>query len=93
MPWLRETSVALLTSHVRVEDCPRWIVAGSAENCEIAGLAGGGGGGGGTSFGGGGGGGGATFFLHPVDARNNVNPKSMTLIFRMLMFVLNLASC
>jgi hypothetical protein len=69
------------------------MVDGAAANCEIAGFGGGGGGGVGVSTtGGGGGGAGATFFLHPVAARNKVNPRKMMLaFFTFNILIMNLA--
>jgi hypothetical protein len=71
------------------------MVDGSATNCPIAGFAGGGGGGSGgcATTGGGGAGGATTFFLHPVAAKNNINPRSIMLIFLMfvILFIMNLA--
>jgi hypothetical protein len=83
------TSVASLTVHRSVEDCPRSMVEGSAVNCTVGAF-----GGGGASVcaggGGGGGGGGAAFFLQPAANRNIDNAKSAMLI--LLLFILYLAS-
>jgi hypothetical protein len=70
------------TAHRRVEDCPRWMEVGSAENCEIDGATGftiGGGGGGG-----GGAGGAGAFFLHPAANSASRMANHIKLIFRLL---------
>jgi hypothetical protein len=74
-----------VTSQRSVEDCPRWIDVGSAENCVMVGAAGGGGGPGATGAGGGGGGGGAgAFFLQPAAKSANASAKQRILRFRFL---------
>src|SRR5262245_1664127 len=82
--WSIETLVALLTSQRNVEDCPRWIEVGSAENCEIVGGAGAGAGfGASVGAGAGGGGGGGAFFLHPAANIASDRAIPMTVIFRL----------
>jgi len=74
------------TSHRRVEDWPRWIEVGSAENCVILGAAGAGGVGV-TAVGagaGGGGGGGGTFFLQPAAKTASITAIQMRVNFRVL---------
>jgi hypothetical protein len=74
-------SVALLTDHFSVDDCPRSMVEGSAENSVISGAGAGGGGGAGCTGGGGGGGGGA-FFLQPeLNATNATRTMATQMTF------------
>jgi hypothetical protein len=86
MPWSIEMVVAWpVTSQRSVEDCPRWIDVGSAENCVMLGAAGGGGGAvfvGGA--GGGGGGGAGAFFLQPAAKSANASAKQRILRFGFL---------
>jgi hypothetical protein len=74
------------TSHRKVEDCPRWIEVGSAENCVIRGAAGAGGVGVTAvgAGGGGGGGGGGTFFLPPAANSVSITAIQMSVNFRVL---------
>jgi hypothetical protein len=72
-----------VTSQRKVEDWPRWMLDGSAVNCETTGAAGGGG----VSFtgaGGGGGGGGGAFFLQPAANIINNNAIPTNVMFRLL---------
>jgi hypothetical protein len=75
--------VAFETDHFNVDDCPRSIEDGSAENSVISGAAGGGGAGAGAAGGGGGGGGGA-FFLQPEASATSKIAIQMTLNFRFI---------
>jgi hypothetical protein len=71
------------TSQRKVEDWPRWIDVGSAENWATVGALGVGGivtaG-----AGGGGGGGGGAFFLHPAAKIASVTASQVTINFRLL---------
>jgi hypothetical protein len=82
MPLSMEILVALMTVQFSVDDWPRSIDEGSAENAVMVGAAGGGGGVGVTTGGGGGGVGGA-FFLQPAANIANVKHMPMVLIFRL----------
>jgi hypothetical protein len=77
-----ETPLEPVTFQLSVEDWPRSIDVGSAENVAMAGAAGGGGAGTST-FGGGGGGGGGTFFLQPAANNASVRQRPTVLIFRL----------
>jgi len=71
----------LLTDHLSVDDCPRSMDDGSAENSAMSGAAGGGG----VAScvgGGGGGGGGAAFFLQPTANTAKTIAIQITLDFR-----------
>src|SRR5512142_1419848 len=89
--------VAFATDQRKVDDWPRSIEAGSAENVSMRGGCGFGGGGGASTLGAGGGGGAAaTFFLHPEAtsksvAANTVAPSVLTFIriFNVLMPSMN----
>jgi hypothetical protein len=74
--------VASLTFHVSVDDWPRSIDEGSAENAIVGAAAGGAAA---STFTGGGGGGGAggTCFLQPAANIANVTQMPMVLIFRL----------
>jgi hypothetical protein len=78
-----EMSVAFDTDQRNVDDCPRSMELGSAENCEIIGALGGAGFSAGG--GGGGGGGGGAFFLQPAANIASMIPIQMTPIFRLLL--------
>jgi hypothetical protein len=83
-PWLIATlDTSPDTSHRKVEDCPRWIVLGSAEKEATVGAAGFGGGGG-CGAGAGGGGGGGAFFLQPAANIASMTARTTQLIFRIL---------
>jgi hypothetical protein len=71
------------TSQRKVEDWPRWIVLGSAENEATVGAAAAGGGGA-SGFGAGGGGGGGAFFLQPAANIASISARATQLIFRLL---------
>jgi hypothetical protein len=71
-----------VTSQRSIDDCPRWMDVGSAENCATVGAAGGGGAGAGA--GGGGGGGGGAFFLQPAANIARDSAIKMSVNFRLL---------
>src|ERR1700722_16413806 len=82
-----ETAVAFpFTCQRSVEDWPRWMDVGSAENCATTGAGGAAGGGVTTGAGAGaaGGGGGGAFFLQPAAKRASVAASVMAAILRLL---------
>jgi hypothetical protein len=79
--------ISPLTSHLNVEDCPRWMALGSTVNCVTAGAGGfGGGAGAGAGTGGGGGVAAGAFFLQPA----NTTRLSPILAIRILCLLLNM---
>jgi hypothetical protein len=82
IPWSMDTLVALVVLQDRVEDCPRSMVVGSADNVTVGAAAGAGGGGGGGAVAIG------AFFLQPAIVNSNNKPRVSEATLRSFLWII-----